>query len=1033
MRTALPNRQGAACLLHARPWLRPRICSQSRCRTLIVSQSGAVPSHTSLQFVLDQLRRAQGIGQLDPNAEAVVSGRGKHLGIAVTWSLRWTAGGAFREEIRGPQLTFAWGHDGAPDSSCWEVDSSGLARYMECDDHEAVLLTAYLRTGCWLQPHLADRFDMELLPPPLIKLAAQPAAAAAAAAPAAGAAVASSSGSSSSSSGSSSSSSSGVRKAPGAQPQPQPPSPEEVVALGIRVRGRRLRVRVLVRRRDWRLLGFDHRMCADTETWELGEWRQWDAGVLYPSSAVHKASNGGQHAYLTGAGALERLCPGAAGSSSCSGSSGAVAGSSSSNGSSIADEAGLGAGPSERTHGSAPAPMNVSVSPEGVWGGGNGNGSSSGTGSSSSGGTGSAAAPVPAQAAVAAPEAVAGGGGGGGSATGDCLPLPTFFGMPLLPPIPTDTTYDLGTPGAGSSSSGSGSSSSSGGAGQQLAFSRVPLWRAASGHYLVRPTINGQEGGGYFVLDSGASGFVVTPQAAARLGGQAFGETHAASISGKVAARFIRLGSWALGGLSIAKPVLMVMELEGLVKGAPGEVVGIVGHDLFRRAVLELPAVAPGAAPAGSSSSSSSSSSRAPGAGAGGRSSSSNGNGTTGHGAGSAASSYDEGEELAAAMSSGDVSVSGSSRSCSGSSSVLGRGSGSDSGSEEEQLQRSEPGVQVAAAAAAATAVGSSSSSRPGGAGAAAAPAFGPPPRPPQSTPAFDPGASASSLEDRSGSGIGASSSSSSSSAAATARRSRGRSVTARAVRRAAQTVPYSLHEMGLHHPLEYGNERGWVWHPLVMIANLPHVHLTFADPFDPVAGPVRSALLMLDSGACGADLMLHARAQKELGLLQPPAGAAGAGGAVAGRGGSGSGGGQQQGHYLRGVGQDPKDFVQLQVLDLPWLEMGGVRFEKVRCMCAAVGGLDISIYSHGILCGDLLARLEWAVDYTHKRIGFRRGALGAAGPLAAAAAAAAASSAAGGGAGAGLEAEAEAEAAMGAAAGLAAAAAGASPDRGLP
>ncbi len=41
--------------------------------------------------------------------------------------------------------------------------------------------------------------------------------------------------------------------------------------------------------------------------------------------------------------------------------------------------------------------------------------------------------------------------------------------------------------------------------------------------------------------------------------------------------------------------------------------------------------------------------------------------------------------------------------------------------------------------------------------------------------------------------------------------------------------------------------------------------------------------------------------------------------------------------------------------------------------MCAAVGGLDISIYSHGILCGDLLARLEWAIDYTHKRIGFRR------------------------------------------------------------
>ncbi len=45
--------------------------------------------------------------------------------------------------------------------------------------------------------------------------------------------------------------------------------------------------------------------------------------------------------------------------------------------------------------------------------------------------------------------------------------------------------------------------------------------------------VNGQDGG-YFILDSGASGFVVTPQAAARLGGTGFGETYAASMNGKV-------------------------------------------------------------------------------------------------------------------------------------------------------------------------------------------------------------------------------------------------------------------------------------------------------------------------------------------------------------------------------------------------------------------------------------------------------------------------------------------------------------------
>jgi predicted aspartyl protease len=59
------------------------------------------------------------------------------------------------------------------------------------------------------------------------------------------------------------------------------------------------------------------------------------------------------------------------------------------------------------------------------------------------------------------------------------------------------------------------------------------VWRAGSGHLLVRPLINGRDGG-YMVLDTGASGFVVSPAAAADLGLDAFGELFAASISGKV-------------------------------------------------------------------------------------------------------------------------------------------------------------------------------------------------------------------------------------------------------------------------------------------------------------------------------------------------------------------------------------------------------------------------------------------------------------------------------------------------------------------
>lgn len=50
----------------------------------------------------------------------------------------------------------------------------------------------------------------------------------------------------------------------------------------------------------------------------------------------------------------------------------------------------------------------------------------------------------------------------------------------------------------------------------------------------------------------------------------------------QVPARFIKAASWSLGPLTIRDPVMMTMDLEGLVKGGPGEVLGIVGFDLFR-------------------------------------------------------------------------------------------------------------------------------------------------------------------------------------------------------------------------------------------------------------------------------------------------------------------------------------------------------------------------------------------------------------------------------------------------------------------
>lgn len=81
----------------------------------------------------------------------------------------------------------------------------------------------------------------------------------------------------------------------------------------------------------------------------------------------------------------------------------------------------------------------------------------------------------------------------------------------------------------------------------------------------LQPLLNGRSlahGSGFMLLDTGASGFVLTPQAAAELGSDRFGELYAASMSGKVATHFVRARSWALGPLEVSEPVMMTMKVK---------------------------------------------------------------------------------------------------------------------------------------------------------------------------------------------------------------------------------------------------------------------------------------------------------------------------------------------------------------------------------------------------------------------------------------------------------------------------------------
>jgi hypothetical protein len=117
--------------------------------------------------------------------------------------------------------------------------------------------------------------------------------------------------------------------------------------------------------------------------------------------------------------------------------------------------------------------------------------------------------------------------------------------------------------------------------------SRVRLDRARTGQLLVYPTIDGVDLGA-FVLDSGASGTVISREAAARLGLPVLGVVPLGSMFGTVAAKVQRASSLALGPATIKGVFLVEMDLAPLTSAFGVNVQGIVGYDLFSRCAVDL-------------------------------------------------------------------------------------------------------------------------------------------------------------------------------------------------------------------------------------------------------------------------------------------------------------------------------------------------------------------------------------------------------------------------------------------------------------
>ena len=117
--------------------------------------------------------------------------------------------------------------------------------------------------------------------------------------------------------------------------------------------------------------------------------------------------------------------------------------------------------------------------------------------------------------------------------------------------------------------------------------SEIDVVRASSSHVLVEPTIDGKNAGP-FILDTGASGLVITPRAAKALSLRAFGEVHVSGVSSRVPCRFQRGQELKLGPLTLKRPVFMEMGLDGIVSGAAEPVAGIIGFDVFKSAILSV-------------------------------------------------------------------------------------------------------------------------------------------------------------------------------------------------------------------------------------------------------------------------------------------------------------------------------------------------------------------------------------------------------------------------------------------------------------
>lgn len=116
---------------------------------------------------------------------------------------------------------------------------------------------------------------------------------------------------------------------------------------------------------------------------------------------------------------------------------------------------------------------------------------------------------------------------------------------------------------------------------------QLEVKRASTGHFLIRAKINGHDCG-WFILDTGASVSTISRETTTRLQLAQVGTVPLTSMFGVVASPVRRADLLEVGPFALQRPIFVEMDFAPINQAFGLAVAGVIGYDLFSRAIVEI-------------------------------------------------------------------------------------------------------------------------------------------------------------------------------------------------------------------------------------------------------------------------------------------------------------------------------------------------------------------------------------------------------------------------------------------------------------